>query len=81
MANDGRDSIRARAVLTHKDFSKLSGDALSSARCLLKTSFLESNSLMKYLQQAFDYIQFKRSLYEYYLQWYLSLQKFRIKQP
>ena len=41
MANDGRDSIIASAVLTHKDFNTASGDAVSSARCLLKTSLLE----------------------------------------
>jgi hypothetical protein len=81
MANDGRDSIIARAVLTHKDFNTASGDAVASARCLLKNSLLESDSLIKYLQQSFDYIQFKRSLYEYYTQWYLSPQKFCIKQP
>ena len=41
MANDGSDSIRARAVLTQKDFNTASGDALSSARRPLKTNFLE----------------------------------------
>ena len=41
MVNAGRDSIRARAVLTHKDFNIVSGDALSSGRCPLKTNFLE----------------------------------------
>jgi hypothetical protein len=68
MANDGRDSIIARAVLTHKDFNTTSGDAVGAARCLLKTSLLELDSLIKYLQRPFDYIQFKRSLSEYYLQ-------------
>jgi hypothetical protein len=41
MANEGRDSIIASAVLTHKDFNTVSGDAVSSARRLLKTSLLE----------------------------------------
>jgi hypothetical protein len=40
MANDGRDSIRAKAVLTQKDFNTVSGDAVAGARCLLKTNLL-----------------------------------------
>ena len=67
MAKQGRDNINARAVLTQNDFNAVSGDVLSSARCLLKTNLdLVYESPIKYLQKALHYIQFKCSLYEYY---------------
>jgi hypothetical protein len=59
-ANEGSDSIRASAVLTHKDIITSSGAVSSFARWPLKINLVRWEELfIKYLQNDFYVIQFK----------------------